>query len=133
MMAEMDEWLTEVEVTTPLTGNGTALYPITIAQLGADTTSYLRWNGSSWGPHSPKAVFKKYTVTFSTGGTTATVSGGTLPARNDDILVYRGPVRYTVGSSGCSGCNTTRSSSTLTFARAFASGETLTVYGLFFY
>lgn len=43
-----------VVVDTPLVGNGTPGNPLTIGQFGADTLSYLNWNGTHWFPsHIP--------------------------------------------------------------------------------
>jgi hypothetical protein len=39
-----------IAVDTPIIGDGTPGNPITIGQFGADTTSFLNWNGSYWYP-----------------------------------------------------------------------------------
>lgn len=70
-------------------------------------------------------LFVEGTATFTAGQTTATMTG-TLPAENAKLWVYRNGVRYVVGASGCSGCNVTRTGSTLTFARSITSGEVIT-------
>lgn len=44
--------LNSIEVDTPIIGNGTLGNPLTIGQFGADTTSFLNWNGSHWYPSS---------------------------------------------------------------------------------
>ncbi len=70
-------------------------------------------------------LFVEGTATFTAGQTTATM-GGTLPAENAKLWVFRNGIRYLVGSSGCSGCNVTRSGATLTFTRAISTGEVIT-------
>lgn len=39
-----------IEVDTPIIGDGTLGNPLTIGQFGADTNSYLKWNGNHWYP-----------------------------------------------------------------------------------
>lgn len=46
--------MSAVEVDTPLIGDGTPGNPLTIGQFGADTTKFLKWNGSHWYPGSVK-------------------------------------------------------------------------------
>lgn len=46
---------TEVNVDTPIIGDGSPLSPITIGQFGADTTMYLRWTGAYWFPSKIRA------------------------------------------------------------------------------
>lgn len=66
------------------------------------------------------------TVTWSAGAATATISG-TIPANLTDILVTRNGLNYVVGTSGCSGCNVTLATATLTFPSNLSSGEQIVV------
>ena len=42
--------MSTIEVDTPIIGDGSPGNPVTIGQFGADTTSFLNWNGSHWYP-----------------------------------------------------------------------------------
>ena len=79
----------------------------------------------SGGTVNVEDLFAEGVATFTAGQTTATMSG-TLPSENTKLWVFRNNLLYVVGASGCSTCNVVRSGSTLTFARALASGETVT-------
>ncbi len=79
----------------------------------------------SGGTVNVEDLFVEGTATFTAGQTTATMSG-TLPAENAKLWVFRNGIRYLVGAAGCSGCNVTRSGSTLTFSRSLATGEVIT-------
>lgn len=48
-----DNWGSQSAITnTTLTGNGTAAFPLGLAQQGAVTGQVLRWNGSAWVPQN---------------------------------------------------------------------------------
>jgi hypothetical protein len=79
----------------------------------------------SGGSITVEDLFVEATATFTAGNTTATMSG-TLPTDNAKLWVYRNGIRQVVGASGCSGCNVTRTTGTLTFARAISAGESVT-------
>lgn len=79
----------------------------------------------SGGTVNVEDLFVDGIATFTAGQTTASMSG-TLPTENTKIWVRRNGVEYVVGASGCTGCNVTRSGTTLTFARAIVAGEVIT-------
>jgi len=65
-------------VDTPIIGNGSALNPLTIGQFGADTTMFLKWNGSYWYPANIN--FSNITVNLPYYlGDTEAIANGLLP------------------------------------------------------
>lgn len=64
-----------VVVDTPMIGNGTAANPLTIGQFGADTTSYLNWNGHHWFPSHIPLTDIEINLPYYTGDDAALADG----------------------------------------------------------
>jgi len=64
-----------IVVDTPIIGNGTLANPLTIGQFGADTTSYLKWNGSYWYPAHIKFTDLLVDLPYYFGDTEAIANG----------------------------------------------------------
>ena len=67
--------MAEVEVDTPIIGNGTPGNPITIGQFGADTTMFLNWNGHHWYPANISFSDILLDLPYFTGDTAAIGAG----------------------------------------------------------
>jgi hypothetical protein len=106
------------------TGDLSATNEIQTVSRDAATTNTATLSISG-GSISVEDLFVESTATFTAGNTTATMTG-TLPTDNAKLWVYRNGIRQVVGASGCSGCNVTRTTATLTFARAISAGELIT-------
>lgn len=71
-----DNWGSQVaQVTTRLTGDGTAGLPLDIAQQGATSGQTLKWNGSSWSPANDLDT-SGYNINFSISGDTLYITDG---------------------------------------------------------
>lgn len=67
-----------VVVDTPIIGNGTPANPLTIGQFGADTTSYLNWNGTHWYPAHIPLTDIQINLPYYTGDDAA-IAAGLMP------------------------------------------------------
>jgi len=94
-----DNWGTQTAQTNPtLSGNGTALSPLGIAQQGATNGQVLTWNGTTWSPENVSGAGDNWgtqtaqtTVTLTGNGTAASPLGlASQGAANGQVLSWNG-------------------------------------------
>lgn len=67
--------MSTVIVDTPMVGNGSIGSPVTIGQFGADTTMFLKWNGSYWYPAKIKLSNAVFNLPYYSGDAAAMTAG----------------------------------------------------------
>ena len=70
----------DINVDTPIIGNGTVGNPITIGQFGADTTMFLHWNGAYWYPSRVKQTWIENDLPYFLNDDDA-ITGGLPPGK----------------------------------------------------
>jgi len=84
-----DNWGSQVvQITSRLTGDGTALNPLDLASQGASNGQVLKWNGTAWTPAND----------LNTDGQTLSLSGNTLSISGGNSVNIPSGTTYTAGS-----------------------------------